>query len=128
LDISSLAKKLKIKENYATAILSAPSDYLKLLEPLPAGVRVDYELKKKYDFVQYFVVWKKDFDSVVPKIKQAIKLGGLIWITYPKGTSKVPTDLNRDKLFEYLAKEGLKAVAQIAIDPVWSAMRFKPLK
>lgn len=109
------------------ALLSCPQDCLKFFEPLPKGVSVDQELKKKYDFILFFVVWKKELDPIIPKIEGALKSGGLIWIAYPKGTSKKETDLNRDKLFDILAKHGWKAVAQIAIDPVWSAMRFKPV-
>jgi len=128
MEISPIAKKLRIKENYGVALLSCPTDCIRWLEPLPKGVSVDQELKKKYDFILFFVIWKKDLDPIIPKIKGALRPDGLIWIAYPKGTSKKETDLNRDKLFDILAKHRMKAVAQIAIDPVWSAMRFKTMR
>lgn len=50
---------------------------------------------------------------------------GILWICYPKGTAKTATDLNRDNLRLHLLDKGLEAVAMIAIDDTWSAMRLK---
>lgn len=55
-----------------------------------------------------------------------LKPDGMFWISYPKQTSKVKTDLNRDILWKLMEKHGLAGVAMISIDNVWSAMRFRP--
>jgi len=55
-----------------------------------------------------------------------LKKDGLFWICYPKGSSKIKTDLNRDILWAAMGKFGLAGVSLISIDNVWSAMRFRP--
>ena len=69
-----------------------------------------------------------ELDRIGVAAIRAAKHDGLLWISYPKGSSKVKTDLNRDILRGLLHKEGLDAVAMISIDDVWSAMRFRPVK
>jgi hypothetical protein len=49
----------------------------------------------------------------------------MLWVTYPKGTSKAKVDVNRDSLREYDLTIGLQAVSLLAIDDVWSALRLK---
>ena len=56
----------------------------------------------------------------------ALEPGGLFWISYPKGSSKVPTDLNRDVFWEALEHLGVRPVTQVSVDEVWSALRFRP--
>ncbi|WP_224246101.1 hypothetical protein [Hyalangium gracile] len=46
-------------------------------------------------------------------------------MAYPKA-GQLGTDLNRDVLWKHLLKEGIQGVRQVALDPVWSAMRFRP--
>jgi hypothetical protein len=77
------------------------------------------------DVIQVFV---KAMDEVLPNIemwKKSLKPKGILWITYPKGTSKVKTDLNRDILWKRLKDFGLETVAMFSVDATWSAMRFK---
>jgi len=57
---------------------------------------------------------------------QQVKHDGLLWICYPKGSSKVQTDLNRDVLSEMVEQFGWKSVTLVSLDNVWSAMRFRP--
>jgi len=56
---------------------------------------------------------------------EALKDEGSLWISYPKGTSKVETDINRDIIWKIGEGLGLKPVAMISIDPVWAAFRLK---
>lgn len=58
----------------------------------------------------------------------AVKPGGLIWIAYPKGTSKIKTDISRDKGWDVVHQAGLRGISLISLDDVWSAIRFRPLK
>jgi hypothetical protein len=125
-----LVKKLLIKPGRRLAILNAPPEYRAELGPLPDGVtvvdRMDAAAPAHCDVVQLFV---KDLAAVArltPEAERALKPGGILWICYPKGTSKVKTDLNRDILWEALSRRGLRPVALIAVNAVWSAMRFRP--
>ncbi len=60
-------------------------------------------------------------------LKANVKPNAFIWVTYPKGTSKVKTDLNRDTIREYVPIAGFQVVSLIAVDETWSALRLKPL-
>ena len=57
----------------------------------------------------------------------ALKLGGLLWFSYPKKSSKVETDITRDVGWDALGSTGLRPVTQVAIDDTWSALRFRPV-
>ena len=66
-------------------------------------------------------------DAQVAELKGALTGQGILWVAYPKGGTKAKkeTDLNRDILAAYLQEKGLQAVAQVAVDDTWSALRFK---
>jgi hypothetical protein len=49
----------------------------------------------------------------------------VFWVVYPKGNK---TDINRDTLWPILAEYGMRPIGQVAVDAVWSALRFRPLK
>ncbi len=69
----------------------------------------------------------KELQQRLPKLKSNLKPGGLLWITYPKGSSQIDTDVNRDSIYAFAATVGLKGVAMIAVDNDWSAFRFKKI-
>jgi len=86
----------------------------------------DLSGKVGLDFIQAFIREKKELPSPVPNIIKALKPDGLLWLSYPKGTSKVKIDLNRDILWAEMARYGLAGVALVSLDDTWSAMRFRP--
>ena len=55
-----------------------------------------------------------------------IAFDGLLWISYPKRSSKIDSDLSRDDMWELYIDESLRPVSQISIDETWSAVRFRP--
>ena len=61
-----------------------------------------------------------------PAAIAAVAYDGLLWISYPKRSSKVETDLSRDVLWDLMMETGLRPVTQVSIDDVWSALRFRP--
>lgn len=121
----SVAEKLLIKDNYKVLLVNEPKDYRATLGKLPAGAKVSTEASGSFDLIQVFVSSKKELETSLKKVKGSLKLGGLLWVTYPKGTSKVKVDINRDIIREYAESDGFKAVAMIAVDDTWSALRLK---
>ncbi|NJD10463.1 MAG: hypothetical protein FIB01_08540 [Gemmatimonadetes bacterium] len=63
----------------------------------------------------------------MPKSRPYLGPAAILWVTYPKLTSRAAGELNRDALFGLMRGHGFQAVAQVAVDDTWSAMRFKPL-
>ncbi len=123
---SPLIKKLLIKPKYKVVILNPPAGYFRELGTLPEGARMVDKLDEEVDFVQLFVKDSEELGVFAPPALQALKPGGLLWICYPKGSSKVITDLNRDILWAAMGKYGLTGVSLVSLDGTWSAMRFRP--
>jgi hypothetical protein len=124
--ISPVAKKLGIKAGMQVVVISAPSGYAKSLEPLPEGVIVSDKIGSNYQLVQFFATRKADIKKSAPKLLKDAAPGALVWITYPKKTSGVASDLSREEVWDAMAGTGWRPVTQIAIDEVWSALRFRP--
>ena len=59
------------------------------------------------------------------KLKRLISPKGILWLTYPKGRSRIKTDVNRDIIRGEAEKHGLEAVAIFSVDEDWSALRLK---
>jgi len=122
-----LAKKLALKPGQTFLLLDPPPGYKEALGPLPRGVTMMIVAKEggKADAVQAFATSKQGLKAALSKAKAALNPGGMIWITYPKGTSKMKSDINRDSIREYALAVGLETVALVAVDDDWSAMRCK---
>jgi hypothetical protein len=123
---SPLIKKLGIKPGQKMLILNAPEGYMQALGTLPAGAKVKTSAGGAFDFVQLFVRNKADIDNHAATAMRSLKLGGLLWFTYPKKSSGIKTDITRDTGWDALMAAGIRPVTQIAIDETWSALRFRP--
>jgi len=125
---NTLVKKLKLKAGQRAAIVGAPSDYLSQLQPLPDGVAVSEILTGTFDWIQIFVRKKAELDAAVPQLVAALNPESLLWVAFPKGSSKIQTDLTRDTGWDVLHSTDLKWVNLIAVDSTWSAFSLRPYK
>jgi hypothetical protein len=123
---SSLVKRLRIKPRQRLLVLNSPQGYVQSLTDLPEGVVVSESPGGKYDLVHLFVKNRAEFARLGDIAMDAVEYDGLLWISYPKGSSKVETDLARGAMWDLTADRGLRPVAQVSIDEVWSAVRFRP--
>jgi hypothetical protein len=121
----SVAQKLQMKPNTTVLFVNAPKDYAAKIGPIPEGVSIVNKLGAKVNFIQLFVESRKDLEEHVPRLKPFLAAAGMLWVTYHKGTSGLPTYVNRDQIAAYARTQGMQAVAQIAVDENWSAMRLK---
>ncbi|CAN5656443.1 hypothetical protein BH10CHL1_BH10CHL1_26570 [soil metagenome] len=122
---SGLPKKLLIKQAYKVVILNAPSAYIPQLGELPTGVSLACSIEGQYDVVQLFAYQKADVDQYGPAVLKAVKPGGILWVSYRKSVPKGETrTIHRDAGWEAIVQAGWEGVSLIAIDDVWSAMRF----
>jgi ribosomal protein L25 (general stress protein Ctc) len=123
---AQLIKKLLIKPGMSLSIVNAPTGYLEGLGPLPDGVRFADGPKGTLDFVQLFVRDRDEYGQLGPAALRAVKSDGILWICYPKKSSSVESNLDREAVWKLLEPAGLRPVAQVAIDEVWSGLRFRP--
>ncbi|MBZ5587038.1 MAG: hypothetical protein LAO05_00565 [Acidobacteriia bacterium] len=121
-----LAKKMKLKAGAQAAVVNAPAGYLRELTPLPAGVEVAQKLQGTFDWVQVFVATSAELEALIPKVVKALAPESLLWISFPKGTSGIQTDLTRDKGWDALKDVDLKWVTLISVNKTWSAFAFRP--
>jgi hypothetical protein len=125
---SVLARKMKLKPGQRAALVGAPQGYRKELSPLPAGVGVVEQLQGQFDWVQVFVKNKAELDKLIPRLVRALKPESLLWISFPKGASKIQTDLTRDQGWDALQQADLKWVNLISVNETWSAFALRPYK
>jgi hypothetical protein len=123
-----LLKKMKLKPGQHAAIINAPDGYVEALQPLPADVDLAEELVGVCDWVQLFVKTQAELAQVIARVRAALKPSGTLWITFPKGTSKIQTDLTRDKGWDALQAIDLKWINLISVDETWSAFALRPYK
>jgi hypothetical protein len=124
--ISALARKLRLQDVQRALILNAPQGYLETLGQVPEGLEIKQEPSGQFDFAHLFVKDRSQLERFIDQVLQAIDYDAVLWISYPKGSSGVDTDLTRDKLWEAVSDRGIRPVTQVSIDEVWSAMRFRP--
>lgn len=117
-----LSAKLQIKPGQRLAVVAGGGD-------APAAVAEDVtraDTPEQADAIVAFVRCRADLTTgAAAAAIEGARLDKLAWIAYPKA-GQLGTDLNRDNLCEALADEGVQPVRQIAIDEVWSALRFRP--
>jgi hypothetical protein len=122
---SALAKKLKLKSGLSAAVINAPENYV---DTLQHNTALSPTLNGKFDWIQIFVRDKAELDGLAPKAAKALKPESMLWISFPKGTSKIQTDLTRDKGWDILRDLDLKWITLISVNETWSAFSLRPYK
>jgi hypothetical protein len=122
---TSLAQKLQIKSG-KLIVINAPKGYVDRLAQELRDLTMSTRAAGQAEAVLLFVNSLAEVEKLTPKAGKLVKPGGMLWIAYAKGSSKVKTDVNRDKLWVAVQPIGWQPVRQIALDEVWSALRFKP--
>lgn len=113
-----LLKKLRYKQGRAL-VLHAPEGYR-------LGIEEQEEPNGTYDFVQLFVNNAAEVDEWVHQAIAHLNDDAVFWITYPKQSSKVKTDINRDILWKLVdEKTDYRLVSNVAVDDKWSALRLR---
>jgi hypothetical protein len=118
----SLAEKLLIKPN--TTVWSSHASRLDLIQPLPENVRLVDRLEQ----AATALVFADDAGAlrgILTAHKEQLARPSVFWVAYPKANR---TDLNRDILWPILGEYGMRPISQVAVDEVWSALRFRTLK
>jgi hypothetical protein len=121
----SLAPKMKLKPGHRAAVIGASEAYL---QELQHDSPIAQKLNGQFDWIQIFVQNKKDLDSLAPKAAKALKADSILWISFPKGTSKIQTDLTRDQGWEIVHELDLKWITLISVNETWSAFSLRPYK
>jgi hypothetical protein len=118
-----LAKKLGIKPGTKLFTVAAPGHYDELLAPLPDGVKRVRKLDDA-DVAHFFVTARARLDKELRAAMSKMQQDAAIWISWPKKSSKVETDITEDTVREVALPLGLVDIKVCAVDEVWSGLKL----
>ncbi|MEM1010095.1 MAG: DUF3052 domain-containing protein [Myxococcota bacterium] len=120
-----LVKKLGLKAGFTALTYHAPDHYFQLLEGLPEHVHFPTEYKGgEVDFIHLFFKEEEQLKEQLPRYKERLSKQGLLWVSWPKKASKVPTTVDEALVRREGLSLGLVDVKVCAVDEVWSGLKF----
>lgn len=125
--MNDLFKKLNYKQD-AIWVLNAPEGFDAMLEGMEYVAAIHHEVKPgdEIAFAIGFATTQSQLDALIHAVVPHLKGDALLWLCYPKGTSKkYRCDFNRDTGWITVGEYGYEPVRQVAIDEDWSALRFR---
>jgi hypothetical protein len=120
-----LAQKLGFKAGFRAALVNPPKDFEKELGALPAHVEIFVKnFRKPLDLVVLFTDSQQNLKREFPRLAQKLRSNGMLWISWPKRSSGVATDLSENIIREIGLDAGLVDVKVCAINDIWSGLKF----
>ncbi len=126
--LPTIIEKLQLKDEKNLLIQGLPSTIEKQFAKLSFAKNVTPLIKiRKIDFALIFALNQAQLNGILMEVIPALQQSAKLWIAFPKSTSKIVSDLNRDCTWNYLKKNGFESGSQVILDYVWSALLFKKL-
>jgi hypothetical protein len=119
-----LAQKLGIKAGQKVVRINAPVGYAKLLAPLPEAVSFTPKVTAGAGFVHLFISKRKALESELRRLRKLIADTGVLWVSWPKKSSGVTTDVTEDIIREVALPLGFVDVKVCAVDETWSGLKL----
>ena len=119
-----LVQKLGIKPGFCVFVAGAPGDYAGMIGKLPADVTIASRLTGAIDMIHLFAAKAAGLDDKLKRYRKAIKPDGMIWVSWPKKSSGLQTDLTENLLRDTALPLGLVDIKVCAVDEIWSGLKF----
>ncbi len=119
-----LITKLGIKTGQRAVFLNAPADFDELLGKLPEGLQLLGSVIAPIDFAISFLRSRSGLDRTFAAVKKALSPAGILWVSWPKKSSGVATDLSEQLVREAGIRAGLVDIKVCAVDETWSGLKF----
>lgn len=119
-----LAKKLGIKAGMVLHTVNAPENYGTLVDPLPENVTIASAQSKELDLVHVFATTRSELSRSLGNYLTKIKQNGAIWVSWPKKSSGIPSEITEDTVREVAVPLGLVDIKVCAVDEVWSGLKL----
>lgn len=119
-----LIRKLGIKSSYRVKTKNAPDNYLQLLAPVPDGVHISARIKGNIDIWHVFTSSRRELNTVLAAACSDMKQDGAIWVSWPKRSSGVVSEITEGTVREEAFPLGLVDVKVCAVDNTWSALKL----
>ena len=121
---TSLAKKVGIAANSRVVAKNAPDNYAQLLAPIPAGTVFEANVSQATDIVHVFAERKAVLKAELGALRNSIKPNGVVWVSWPKKASKMPTDITEDTIRALALPLGFVDVKVCAVSEIWSGLKL----
>ena len=119
-----LPKKLGIKDGFRAAFTNAPPDVLSELHAALAKCEVAHDHKQSLDFAMLFTKSKAELAREFKRISRQLAPAGMLWVSWPKKSSGVASDLDENIVRDVGLTAGLVDVKVCAVTEVWSGLKF----
>ena len=106
------------------AAVNAPANYRGLLAPVPEGLDLADKPGKTTDIVHFFTTSKAELSKKLVSWLKLLGPDAAIWVSWPKKTSKVPTDITEDTIRAVALPMGLVDIKVCAVDETWSGLKL----
>lgn len=126
---SPLAKKLGIKPGYTIRVENAPAHYFERFTDLPDNIVVTEDNRSHKDLVHFFTMESATLQKNIVFLRKEIYPAGMLWISWPKKSARILTDVTEDVIRKIALANGLVDVKVCAVDEIWSGLKLViPLK
>jgi len=119
-----LARKLGLKSPLKVLTINAPQEYKSWLGDLPVGVILATKAKQPIEAAHIFTTESAFLDATLSKLRNELKQDGFVWVSWPKKSSKVPTDITEDTIREISLPLGFVDIKVCAVSEVWSGLKL----
>jgi hypothetical protein len=119
-----LLGKLGVVPGTTVITIAAPTQYADLLGPLPLGAKITARVPKTPAFVHLFATSRAKLSAHLKKLRAAIVPDGVVWVSWPKKSSGVATDITEDTIRQVCLPMGFVDVKVCAVDETWSGLKL----
>ena len=119
-----LAKKLGIGTGHRVWLVQAPENYQSLVAPLPDGVTFATKASNTTDVAHLFTSKRRELEKLLRTARGALKPDAAIWVSWPKKSSRVATDITEDVIREVALPMGFVDIKVCAVDDTWSGLKL----
>jgi hypothetical protein len=119
-----LVRKLGIKAGFKLWVIGPPLNYWDLLGTLPDNVSIGEPGQELFDFIHVFVTDRAQLEEELGELRARIVPAGMIWVSWPKKSSQVASDLSEPIIRDLALKSGLVDVKVCAVDATWSGLKL----
>lgn len=119
-----LPKKLGIKDGFHVCLIDAPSEVVLELTPSLKKCLITKDGRTPLEFAMLFTHWSTALKKEFPRVAKNLAPAGMLWVSWPKQASGVPTDLNENIVREIGLAAGLVDVKVCAVTDIWSGLKF----
>jgi hypothetical protein len=119
-----LPKKLGISEGTVVIGIDVPKAYASLIAPLPGGARITTRMPRHPAFVHLFATSRATLAKWLERLRTTLTPDGVVWVSWPKRTSGVTTDITEDVIRAVALPQGFVDVKVCAVDDTWSGLKL----